>query len=154
MEDGVLIKEIIKTETERYGDNGKVKEKVTETREKIYGSSYTEEQIAKAKTKEEIAAEKPKAEPTPAQPQPQPSAYTYTPPANQPQIQQDKTADAIKAAAEAIDKQMHQPQQQNNMFQQGNSFTPPQSNQYNVVNRAPAPPTPAQAAATKFPWEQ
>ena len=43
MSDRELVKEIITTETERYTDEGKVKEKVKETREKIYSYDKVED---------------------------------------------------------------------------------------------------------------
>ena len=61
-----LLKEIITTTTERFNEDGKIKEKQTETREKIYEyNNYTEEQIKNAKivnsnSKEEPEEEKPK----------------------------------------------------------------------------------------------
>lgn len=46
-----LVKETITTTTERYSDGGGIKEKIIETREKVYQSEFSDEDINKAKEK-------------------------------------------------------------------------------------------------------
>lgn len=48
---GKLVKEIVTTTTERFSEEGSLKEKITETKEKVYESSFSEEEIQKAETK-------------------------------------------------------------------------------------------------------
>lgn len=60
MDNKSLVKEVITTETEKYGENGKIKEKVRETREKIYSTAYTQEEMAAApEKKSEVVEETP-----------------------------------------------------------------------------------------------
>ena len=58
-----LIKEIITTTTERYGEEGSIKEKVTEKREKVYETNFSESEMDNAEVVETPAVkETPKEE--------------------------------------------------------------------------------------------
>lgn len=150
MEQSQLVKEIITTTTERYGDNGNVKEKVTESREKIYSTAYTDEELKKAK---------------PIDKNEKGSSETQVAVREEPK--KSSKEDDIKAAVAAIEKHKQEdaiaknpldslpkPNAQDNPYeawqkqqQVVNAVSgiaqPPQ---YNVANRLPTP--------AKFPWEQ
>lgn len=144
-----LVKEIVTTTTERYGDGGGIKEKIIETREKVYQSDFSDEEINKAKErpsqkedKKEKVVEEKKVEI---------------------EKKQEETKDSlIQEAAKAIDnnknddmnKSQSTTNQQQIINQQGQQYglQPPPGYipmgdvpRYNVVNRGVNPPA--------FPWE-
>lgn len=47
--DRKLVKEIITTETEKFTEEGKIKERVKETKEKIYSEDFTKKELDEAK---------------------------------------------------------------------------------------------------------
>lgn len=152
-----LVKEITTTTTERYHENGSIREKITESKEKVYNYGFSEQQIAEAEVKPSVA---PAVEPA-----------RITEPL---QEKKNETSDLIAAAAAAInskpenhepipDEAQQQPQQQQQepQYQQPSApYSPyqqyqPQS-QYNVVSRG-NPPAPGQSQLPNpptFPWEK
>lgn len=130
MDNNKLIKEIITTTTERYGDNGNVKEKITESREKIYSTSYTEEEMNNAKVVE-------------------PSQSVETgeiPPSSASPTKSTISQEEIREAAAVIDAQSKGHGKDNPFV----PWQPPATPQYNVTNRNTAEGAPT----TKFPWEK
>ena len=124
--DRKLVKEIITTETEKFTEDGNIKERVKEIKEKIYST-------------EAINAEE--VEVVEATPQPQ-----TEPPKEE---KKEDNQDLIKEAAKAIESHNtqtptppHQPPQQP-------PYMPP--NNYNVLNRTTPMPM---GQPVKFPWEK
>ena len=131
MSDRQLVKEIITTETEKYTEEGKVKEKVKETREKIYSYDKIEDydKVDKVIDKSE------------------------------PKKEEGKKDDLVKQAAQAIENKNPQAQQPAATPQptipqppvspafQPTPTTPYMPQQYNVLTRNPVVEKPT------FPWE-
>ena len=128
MSDRELVKEIITTETEKYTDEGKVKEKVKETREKIYSYDKVEnyDKVDKVIDKSE------------------------------PKKEEGEKEDLVKQAAQAIENKSPQVQQPAATPQpavpvspafQPTATTPYMPQQYNVLARNPVVEKPT------FPWE-
>ena len=130
MEGKKLVKEIITTETEKFTEEGKIKERVKETREKIYSNGYSKKDLDKAKVAEK---EVPKDHPKEV-------------------VQTDE--ELIKAAAEKIDKEYKEEEAPKQQIVE----TPPQPqapvpNPYQAYIQAQTPVQAGQAAP-KFPWEK
>ena len=122
-----LVKEIITTTTEKFNDNGSVKERVVESREKVYQHDFSEKEIQEAEVIEEQVKDEPQSEPDMTQ--------------------------AIAEAAKAIDSQQIHPQVQ----QQQNPFAPTQVNVDPSKYIRVGTPQPIQQNGVKsvqFPWEQ
>ena len=126
MSDRELVKEIITTETEKYTDEGKVKERVKETREKIYSYDKVEnyDKVDKIIDKSE------------------------------PKKEEEKKEDLVKQAAQAIENKNPQAQQPAATPQppvspafQPTATAPYMPQQYNVLTRNPVVEKPT------FPWE-
>ena len=128
-----LVKEIITTTTERFHEDGTVRERVVESREKVYDNEYSEKEIEEA-TEIQEEPKKEKVEP----------------------VQENKTIEEapkqtqenlVKNAAASIDKKKGgEKQAPPNGYAPVGAINPPQ---YNVVGRqVPTPQTPT------FPWEQ
>ena len=131
MSDRELVKEIITTETEKYTDEGKVKERVKETREKIYSYDKVEnyDKVDKIIDKSE------------------------------PKKEEEKKEDLVKQAAQAIENKKPQAQQPATTPQptvpqppvspafQPTPVAPYMPQQYNVLARNPVVEKPT------FPWE-
>lgn len=133
--DKKLVKEIITTETEKFTDDGTIKERIKEIREKVYAdaNAFSKEEIEKAEVKEgEEAKGKDKEEDA------KPKEAT----------QEELIAEASnKLDAEHQSTQAGQPQQQNN------GYVPP-PNTYNVLNRTMPSPMGPINNQVKFPWEK
>ena len=124
--DRKLVKEIITTETEKFTEDGNIKERVKEIKEKIYST-------------EAINAEE--VEVVEATPQPQ-----TEPPKEE---KKEDNQDLIKEAAKAIESHNTQTPTQTQQPPQQPPYMPP--NNYNVLNR----PTPMpMGQPVKFPWEK
>lgn len=106
-----LVKEIITTTTERFSDSGNIKEKITESREKIYSTNFSDKEIAEAKPVEKE---------------------------EEPEAPKEKAKEQlIQEAAKAIEKP--KTQEQPAPYVPWSPNTPPQSlPQYNVASRATA----------------
>ena len=127
--DRKLVKEIITTETEKFTEDGNIKERVKEIKEKIYST-------------EAINAEEVEAVETTPQPQTEPPK----------EEKKEDNQDLIKEAAKAIESHNTQtptqPQQPPQPPQQP-PYMPP--NNYNVLNRTTPMPM---GQPVKFPWEK
>lgn len=125
--DRKLVKEIITTETEKFTEDGNIKERVKEIKEKIYST-------------EAINAEE--VEVVEATPQPQ-----AEPPKEE---EKEDKQELIKEAAKVIDNN----NAQNSMPPQQPPYMPP--NNYNVLNRTTPMPMgqPTMPQPVKFPWEK
>ena len=124
--DRKLVKEIITTETEKFTEDGNIKERVKEIKEKIYST-------------EAINAEE--VEVVEATPQPQ-----TEPPKEE---KKEDNQDLIKEAAKAIESHnTHTPTPPQQPPQQP-PYMPP--NNYNVLNRTTPMPM---GQPVKFPWEK
>ena len=124
--DRKLVKEIITTETEKFTEDGNIKERVKEIKEKIYST-------------EAINAEE--VEVVEATPQPQ-----TEPPKEE---KKEDNQDLIKEAAKAIESHNTQTPTQPQQPPQQPPYMPP--NNYNVLNRT-TPKTMGQPV--KLPWEK
>ena len=124
--DRKLVKEIITTETEKFTEDGNIKERVKEIKEKIYST-------------EAINAEE--VEVVEATPQPQ-----TEPPKEE---KKEDNQDLIKEAAKAIESHNTQTQTQPQQPPQQPPYMPP--NNYNVLNRTTPMPM---GQPVKFPWEK
>lgn len=125
--DRKLVKEIITTETEKFTEDGNIKERVKEIKEKIYST-------------EAINAEE--VEVVEATPQPQ-----TEPPKEE---KKEDNQDLIKEAAKAIESHNTQtPTQPPQQSPQQPPYMPP--NNYNVLNRTTPMPM---GQPVKFPWEK
>ena len=123
--DRKLVKEIITTETEKFTEDGNIKERVKEIKEKIYST-------------EAINAEE--VEVVEATPQPQ-----AEPPKEE---KKEDNQDLIKEAAKAIESHNTQTSTQPQQPPQP-PYMPP--NNYNVLNRTTPMPM---GQPVKFPWEK
>lgn len=142
-----LVKEIITTTTEKYNEDGKIKEKITEQREKIYSSMYSDDDIKNASVINQPLAPSqiPQKEVAPQQ-----SPLTV--------VEGEKTKEQlILAAAQAVDaSRSSQPQVQPNPFTPW-SQTPQgqaQMSQLNIPGLTVPKATTAQGTPPKFPWEK
>ena len=124
--DRKLVKEIITTETEKFTEDGNIKERVKEIKEKIYST-------------EAINAEE--FEVVEATPQPQ-----TEPPKEE---KKEDNQDLIKEAAKAIESHNTQTPTQPQQPPQQPPYMPP--NNYNVLNRTTPMPM---GQPVKFPWEK
>lgn len=124
--DRKLVKEIITTETEKFTEDGNIKERVKEIKEKIYST-------------EAINAEE--VEVVEATPQPQ-----TEPPKEE---KKEDNQDLIKEAAKAIESHNTQTPTQTQQPPQQPPYMPP--NNYNVLNRTTPMPM---GQPVKFPWEK
>ena len=124
--DRKLVKEIITTETEKFTEDGNIKERVKEIKEKIYST-------------EAINAEE--VEVVEATPQPQ-----TEPPKEE---KKEDNQDLIKEAAKAIESHNTQTPTQPQQPPQQPPYMPP--NNYNVLNRTTPMP---RGQPVKFPWEK
>ena len=124
--DRKLVKEIITTETEKFTEDGNIKERVKEIKEKIYST-------------EAINAEE--AEVVEATPQPQ-----TEPPKEE---KKEDNQELIKEAAKAIESHNTQTPTQPQQPPQQPPYMPP--NNYNVLNRTTPMPM---GQPVKFPWEK
>ena len=124
--DRKLVKEIITTETEKFTEDGNIKERVKEIKEKIYST-------------EAINAEE--VEVVEATPQPQ-----TEPPKEE---KKEDNQDLIKEAAKAIESHNTQTSTQPQQPPQQPPYMPP--NNYNVLNRTTPMPM---GQPVKFPWEK
>ena len=124
--DRKLVKEIITTETEKFTEDGNIKERVKEIKEKIYST-------------EAINAEE--VEVVEATPQPQ-----TEPPKEE---KKEDNQDLIKEAAKAIESHNTQTTTQPQQPPQQPPYMPP--NNYNVLNRTTPMPM---GQPVKFPWEK
>ena len=124
--DRKLVKEIITTETEKFTEDGNIKERVKEIKEKIYST-------------EAINAEE--VEVVEATPQPQ-----AEPPKEE---KKEDNQDLIKEAAKAIESHNTQTPTQTQQPPQQPPYMPP--NNYNVLNRTTPMPM---GQPVKFPWEK
>ena len=124
--DRKLVKEIITTETEKFTEDGNIKERVKEIKEKIYST-------------EAINAEE--VEVVEATPQPQ----TESPK----EEKKEDNQDLIKEAAKAIESHNTQTPTQPQQPPQQPPYMPP--NNYNVLNRTTPMPM---GQPVKFPWEK
>ena len=124
--DRKLVKEIITTETEKFTEDGNIKERVKEIKEKIYST-------------EAINAEE--VEVVEATPQPQ-----TEPPKEE---KKEDNQDLIKEAAKAIESHNAQTPTQPQQPPQQPPYMPP--NNYNVLNRTTPMPM---GQPVKFPWEK
>ena len=124
--DRKLVKEIITTETEKFTEDGNIKERVKEIKEKIYST-------------EAINAEE--VEVVEATPQPQ-----TEPPKEE---KKEDNQDLIKEAAKAIESHKTQTPTQTQQPPQQPPYMPP--NNYNVLNRTTPMPM---GQPVKFPWEK
>ena len=121
--DRKLVKEIITTETEKFTEDGNIKERVKEIKEKIYST-------------EAINAEEAEVEEATPQPQAEPPKE---------EKKEDKQ-ELIKEAAKVIDNN----KAQNSMPPQQPPYIPP--NNYNVLNRTtPIPMGQPMPQPVKFP---
>ena len=125
--DRKLVKEIITTETEKFTEDGNIKERVKEIKEKIYST-------------EAINAEE--VEVVEATPQPQ-----TKPPKEE---KKEDKQELIKEAAKAIES--HNAQAQTPTQPQQPPYIPP--NNYNVLNRTTPMPMGQMPQPVKFPWEK
>lgn len=123
--DRKLVKEIITTETEKFTEDGNIKERVREIKEKIYSTE--------AINTEEV-------EVVEATPQPQ-----TEPPKEE---KKEDKQELIKEAAKAIESHNAQTQTQ----PQQPPYIPP--NSYNVLNRTTPMPMGQMPQPVKFPWEK
>ena len=124
--DRKLVKEIITTETEKFTEDGNIKERVKEIKEKIYST-------------EAINADE--VEVVEATPQPQ-----TEPPKEK---KKEDNQDLIKEAAKAIESHNTQTPTQTQQPPQQPPYMPP--NNYNVLNRTTPMPM---GQPVKFPWEK
>lgn len=124
--DRKLVKEIITTETEKFTEDGNIKERVKEIKEKIYST-------------EAINADE--VEVVEATPQPQ-----TEPPKEE---KKEDNQDLIKEAAKAIESHNAQTPTQPQQPPQQPPYMPP--NNYNVLNRTTPMPM---GQPVKFPWEK
>ena len=126
--DRKLVKEIITTETEKFTEDGNIKERVKEIKEKIYST-------------EAINAEE--VEVVEATPQPQ-----TEPPKEE---KKEDNQDLIKEAAKAIESHNTQTPTQPQQPPQQPPYMPP--NNYNVLNRTTPMPMgqPTMTQPVKFP---
>lgn len=125
--DRKLVKEIITTETEKFTEDGNIKERVKEIKEKIYST-------------EAINAEE--VEVVEATPQPQ-----TEPPKEE---KKEDNQDLIKEAAKAIESHNTQTPTQPQQPPQQPPYMPP--NNYNVLNRTtPMPMGQPMSQPVKFP---
>ena len=124
--DRKLVKEIITTETEKFTEDGNIKERVKEIKEKIYST-------------EAINADE--VEVVEATPQPQ-----TEPPKEE---KKEDNQDLIKEAAKAIESHNTQTPTQTQQPPQQPPYMPP--NNYNVLNRTTPMPM---GQPVKFPWEK
>ena len=124
--DRKLVKEIITTETEKFTEDGNIKERVKEIKEKIYST-------------EAINAEE--VEVVEATPQPQ-----TEPPKEE---KKEDNQDLIKEAAKAIESHNTQTPTPPQQPPQQPPYMPP--NNYNVLNRTTPMPM---GQPVKFPWEK
>ena len=125
--DRKLVKEIITTETEKFTEDGNIKERVKEIKEKIYST-------------EAINAEE--VEVVEATPQPQ-----TEPPKEE---KKENNQDLIKEAAKAIESHNTQTPTQPQQPPQQPPYMPP--NNYNVLNRTtPMPMGQPMTQPVKFP---
>lgn len=124
--DRKLVKEIITTETEKFTEDGNIKERVKEIKEKIYST-------------EAINAEE--VEVVEATPQPQ-----TEPPKEE---KKEDNQDLIKEAAKAIESHNTPTPTQPQQPPQQPPYMPP--NNYNVLNRTTPMPM---GQPVKFPWEK
>lgn len=127
--DRKLVKEIITTETEKFTEDGNIKERVKEIKEKIYST-------------EAINADE--VEVVEATPQPQ----TEPPKEEKKEDNQDLIKEAAKAIESHNTQTPTQPQQPPQPPQQP-PYMPP--NNYNVLNRTTPMPM---GQPVKFPWEK
>ena len=121
-----LVKEIITTETEKFTEDGNIKERVKEIKEKIYST-------------EAINAEE--VEVVEATPQPQ-----TEPPKEE---KKEDNQDLIKEAAKAIESHNTQTPTQPQQPPQQPPYMPP--NNYNVLNRTTPMPM---GQPVKFSWKK
>ena len=124
--DRKLVKEIITTETEKFTEDGNIKERVKEIKEKIYST-------------EAINADE--VEVVEATPQPQ-----IEPPKEE---KKEDNQELIKEAAKAIESHNTQTPTQPQQPPQQPPYMPP--NNYNVLNRTTPMPM---GQPVKFPWEK
>ena len=124
--DRKLVKEIITTETEKFTEDGNIKERVKEIKEKIYST-------------EAINAEE--VEVVEATPQPQ-----TEPPKEE---KKEDNQDLIKEAAKAIESHNTQTPTQPQQPPQQPPYMP--RHNYNVLNRTTPMPM---GQPVKFPWEK
>ena len=124
--DRKLVKEIITTETEKFTEDGNIKERVKEIKEKIYST-------------EAINAEE--VEVVEATPQPQ-----TEPPKEE---KKEDNQELIKEAAKAIESHNTQTPTQTQQPPQQPPYMPP--NNYNVLNRTTPMPM---GHHVKFPYEK
>ena len=124
--DRKLVKEIITTETEKFTEDGNIKERVKEIKEKIYSTeAINAEEV-------EVVEETP-------QPQTEPPK----------EEKKEDNQDLIKEAAKAIESHnTHTPTPPQQPPQQP-PYMPP--NNYNVLNRTTPMPM---GQPVKFPWEK
>ena len=125
--DRKLVKEIITTETEKFTEDGNIKERVKEIKEKIYSTE--------AINTEEV-------EVVEATPQ-----HQTKPPKEE---KKEDKQELIKEAAKAIES--HNTQTQTPTQPQQPPYIPP--NNYNVLNRTTPMPMGQMPQPVKFPWEK
>lgn len=124
--DRKLVKEIITTETEKFTEDGNIKERVKEIKEKIYSTeAINAEEV-------EVVEETP-------QPQTEPPK----------EEKKEDNQDLIKEAAKAIESHNTQTPTQPQQPPQQPPYMPP--NNYNVLNRTTPMPM---GQPVKFPWEK
>lgn len=135
---GKLVKETITTTTERFHDDGTVKERVVEQREKVYDNQYSEQEIQEAT---EIEETEPKAKEDNASEKQEEEVENPLP-----------KEDLVREAAAKIDKQKKNPPLPPGQPAPPTGYTPVGAvsplPQYNVVGRQSNTQTPT------FPWEQ
>lgn len=122
--DKKLIKEIITTETEKFTDDGTIKERIKEIREKVYAdaNAFSKKDVEEAEVVESEEKIEEKKEPT----------------------KEELIAEAGNKLDNSNVEEQVQPQQ--------NPYMPP--NSYNVLNRTTPSPMGPLNNQVKFPWEK
>ena len=124
--DRKLVKEIITTETEKFTEDGNIKERVKEIKEKIYSTeAINAEEVEVVEATPQSQTEPPKEE------------------------KKEDNQDLIKEAAKAIESHNTQTPTQPQQPPQQPPYMPP--NNYNVLNRTTPMPM---GQPVKFPWEK
>ena len=133
MENKKLVKEIITTETEKFTEEGKIKERVKETREKIYSNAHSKKEMDKAKVVEKDKSAKKEKVEEKVEEKPEPTKE-----------------ELIKSVAEGIDSRNKKEVEKVEPVQTPVPLNPMATNSYQAYLEATKAST---AQATKFPWE-
>lgn len=128
--DKKLVKEIITTETEKFTDDGTIKERIKEIREKVYAdaNAFSKEEIEKAEVEDKEEGKEEAAKP-----------------------KEPTKEELIAEASNKLDSE-HQTPQTEQPLQQNNGYVPP--NTYNVLNRTTPSAMGPLNNQVKFPWEK